>query len=543
MFARARTVAVAVASLLAATAMAIQLSPTPAGAVASPSVAVYDSVPAPLPFNLPSEGAEAVNFSELGNKVSLAPTTEPLQNVVETFSTQGCESGGGVTCLTTPGATFSEPITFNIYSAGPSGAVGNLLVTTTQTFNIPYRPSASINCSGGGWQDPSGGCHGGLAVNLTFDFSSRHLVLPSTVIYGVSYNTTHHGPVPYGTGTACFTSSGGCGYDSLNVGFGQDPTNVTVGSQTNPGTLYLDSDNPSNYCDLGAAGTGVFRLDSPNVPPCYGVSTPAAPPYYVPAVQFNVLNPPPASSTGYWEVASDGGIFAFGPNFLGSMGGKPLNAPVVGMAQTPSGLGYWEAASDGGIFTFGDAGFFGSMGGRHLNAAVTGMASTPTGDGYWEVASDGGIFTFGDAGFFGSMGGTPHAHPIIGIAPTPSGKGYWEAASDGTVYPFGDAQSLGSTGTPLNAPIVGIAATTSAQGYWLAASDGGIFTFGNAGFFGSMGGRHLNEPVVGLARTPTGAGYTEVASDGGVFNFGDSVFAGSMGGQHLNEPMVGIAAP
>jgi hypothetical protein len=44
------------------------------------------------------------------------------------------------------------------------------------------------------------------------------------------------------------------------------------------------------------------------------------------------------------------------------------------MAPTPSGLGYWEVASDGGIFTFGDAQFLGSMGGQHLNAPVVGMA-------------------------------------------------------------------------------------------------------------------------------------------------------------------------
>ena len=446
MLTRMRAALVAVTSSLVTAAMVVLPSPAQAGALAPAIVAVYDSVPSPLPFNLASQGAEAVNFSELGNKVSLTPSTEPLQNVVETFSTQGCENGGGVTCVTTPGATFAEPITFNIYSAGPSGVVGSLIATTTQTFNIPYRPSASISCSGGGWQDSLGGCHSGLAVNLTFDFSSQHVVLPSTVIYGVSYNTTHHGPAPYGTGTACFTSSGGCGYDSLNVALSQEPTNVTVGSDPNPGTLYLNSDNPANYCDLGTAGTGVFRLDSPNVPPCYGVNTPPNPPYYVTAVQFNVLNPPPVSTNGYWEVASDGGIFAFGPPFLGSMGAKPLNAPVVGMAGTPSGHGYWEVASDGGIFTFGDAAFFGSMGGQHLNAPVAGMATTPSGQGYWEVATDGGVFTFGDAGFFGSMGGKSHASPVVGIAPTPSGKGYWEVASDGTVYPFGDAQSLGSTG-------------------------------------------------------------------------------------------------
>ena len=59
---------------------------------------------------------------------------------------------------------------------------------------------------------------------------------------------------------------------------------------------------------------------------------------------------------GYWLVASDGGIFAFGKArfFLGSMGGQPLDSPIVGMAATPSGGGYWLVASDGGIFAFGD---------------------------------------------------------------------------------------------------------------------------------------------------------------------------------------------
>ena len=41
--------------------------------------------------------------------------------------------------------------------------------------------------------------------------------------------------------------------------------------------------------------------------------------------------------------------------FHGSMGGLHLNQPMVGMAPTPTGNGYWLVASDGGIFAFGDA--------------------------------------------------------------------------------------------------------------------------------------------------------------------------------------------
>jgi hypothetical protein len=97
---------------------------------------------------------------------------------------------------------------------------------------------------------------------------------------------------------------------------------------------------------------------------------------------------------GYWEVASDGGIFAFGASFFGSTGAIRLNQPVNGMAATPDGMGYWFVSSDGGIFAFGDARFSGSMGGTALDAPVVGMAADNATGGYWLVASDGGIFSF-----------------------------------------------------------------------------------------------------------------------------------------------------
>ena len=60
----------------------------------------------------------------------------------------------------------------------------------------------------------------------------------------------------------------------------------------------------------------------------------------------------------YCLVASDGGIFSFGDAlFQGSIGGKPLNAPIVGMAQVPGQQGY------------------NFVGGKPLNAPIVGMAA------------------------------------------------------------------------------------------------------------------------------------------------------------------------
>jgi hypothetical protein len=47
------------------------------------------------------------------------------------------------------------------------------------------------------------------------------------------------------------------------------------------------------------------------------------------------------------------------------------------MAADATGSGYWLVASDGGIFAFGDAVFEGSTGGQHLNRPVVGMANGP----------------------------------------------------------------------------------------------------------------------------------------------------------------------
>ena len=71
------------------------------------------------------------------------------------------------------------------------------------------------------------------------------------------------------------------------------------------------------------------------------------------------------------------------------------------MAPTSNGQGYWFVASDGGIFAFGNATFHGSLGGQSLSAPITGMASDNATGGYWMVGEDGSVYSLG-APFYGS---------------------------------------------------------------------------------------------------------------------------------------------
>jgi len=253
--------------------------------------------------------------------------------------------------------------------------------------------------------------------------------------------------------------------------------------------------------------------------------------YGVQSYWFEVTNEASGGIGGYWMAAADGGIFAFGnAGFHGSMGGRHLNEPIVGMAATHDQKGYWLVASDGGIFSFGDASFYGSMGGRHLNKPIVGMAVTPDGKGYWMVASDGGIFSFGDASFYESMGGRHLNKPVVGISPTPDGKGYWMVASDGGIFSFGDAKFYGSTGAiRLNKPIYAMARDAQGTGYWMVASDGGVFAFGTAAYEGSLPGLGIsNDTAVSLLPTDDGLGYLIVCGNGAAYDVGDAPLLGDV---------------
>ena len=283
-----------------------------------------------------------------------------------------------------------------------------------------------------------------------------------------------------------------------------------------------------------------LSFDTSNAPPAPVLSDPNP---NGPAAASPSCPGPPPPPPGYWQVASDGGIFTFGgAQFYGSTGSIRLNKPVVGMAATPDRRGYWLVASDGGIFAYGDAQFYGSTGSMVLNKPILGMIPTHDGGGYWLIARDGGVFAFGDAPFLGSTGGNAPPYPITAAAPGYINGGYWMVDSNGQVFNFGNAPAEGS---PASAPdgytISGIAPTRDDHGYWLSSWNGNVAGFGDAAGYGSMYGTNLNAPIVGITATRDGAGYWLQGSDGGIFTFGDAPFLGSMGGHHLNAPVVGIA--
>ena len=127
-------------------------------------------------------------------------------------------------------------------------------------------------------------------------------------------------------------------------------------------------------------------------------------------------------------------------------------ASATRVAEQGNGSGYWLVASDGGVFTFGTAAFYGSMGGKHLNSPITGIVATADGHGYWLVAKDGGVFTFGDATFDGSMGAATLAAPVVGMTSSSS-------AAPGATGPQGPA---GPAGQPNYGYVYNVSAQTVA---------------------------------------------------------------------------------
>ena len=246
---------------------------------------------------------------------------------------------------------------------------------------------------------------------------------------------------------------------------------------------------------------------------------------------------PPVS--GYDLVGSDGGVFAFGGAFHGSLPGLGVNVDdIAGIVPTTTGNGYFLVGSDGGVFAF-NAPFANSLPGIGVHVSdIVGIVPTTNDQGYFLVGRDGGVFSL-NAPFENSLPGLGiHVDDIVGIAATPNDRGYWLIGSNGAVYAFGDARSHGDA--PAGA--VGIAAAHDGGGYWIAGSNGVVTPFGDARTFGDLDSLGISN-IVGITVSPDSRGYDLFGSDGGVFSFGDAAYKGSLPGLgvHLSD-IVGAAS-
>jgi DNA-binding beta-propeller fold protein YncE len=218
---------------------------------------------------------------------------------------------------------------------------------------------------------------------------------------------------------------------------------------------------------------------------------------------------PTGDHNGYWLDASDGGVFSYGDTqFYGSIPGTglnpagsglphSLNAPIVGMVPSSDGGGYFMVASDGGVFAFGDARFEGScpgMGG--CSGAAVAVVPDASGNGYWLVTQTGNVYAFGDAPSYGAPGS--QGSPVTSAVRTADGRGYWVLLADGAVYAYGDAVSRGGPAGSVGGfdPATAIFSDATGGGYWVASAAGAVFSYGDAPNDGSMVGNHLNGSII-----------------------------------------------
>lgn len=264
---------------------------------------VYNNIPYRLPLNVFSQGAEAYNFTELGDGLTLAGKAGGTLNTVTVImQSWACQTGnwqsgpGPNACFTPPGATYTMPVTVNVYSVNSSGtslegvtpapAPLTLLATATESFNMPYRPSSNfVDCpasaseaSGGYYQWYNANtqtCQDGIDFPITFDLSPQGVKLPSEIIVTFAYNTSDYGPSPLGDSTACHSTPAGCFYDSLNIsgaaGVAAFPGAVlapNVGSVLNVNGIFAEFPNAdAALCGTGTLPANTLALDAS--PGCY----------------------------------------------------------------------------------------------------------------------------------------------------------------------------------------------------------------------------------------------------------------------------------
>ena len=139
-----------------------------------------------------------------------------------------------------------------------------------------------------------------------------------------------------------------------------------------------------------------------------------------------------ARATGWWRATAAFSLTGT-PTFTVPPGKFHLEQPIVGIAATPDGHGYWLVASDGGIFAFGDARFYGSAGTIHLKRRSSASSRAQTGGAISWWPRTVACLPLAMRRFLGSLPGKRIATSVAAVTPTNSGRGYYVVATNGRV--------------------------------------------------------------------------------------------------------------
>lgn len=264
----------ALASIAALSLTATALVVGAASPAAASSAVVYDSIPETQPASYPSLGFQAQATWEFGDYVVLGGTNRTVTNVTISLNSWACETGGWSTgdCVTTPGSTYTHPVTMNLYDVDNSGSVpmvGALIASVTQEVDVPHRPTPSpAQCGGASttqWFDSvRGTCQNGFAFDVPFDFSGEEALVGNDVIVTLAYNTQSYGANPTQDPTGA--------YNSLNVSLNSLAA-PTIGTDENAAemmrdTTYLGSTRGLKTSSLISIYNGlVMEITADEVPP------------------------------------------------------------------------------------------------------------------------------------------------------------------------------------------------------------------------------------------------------------------------------------
>ena len=437
-----------------------------------------NSVSGPLTYTGPGLSAEWIE--------ELPTATSPPQPYLANF---------GSAQFTQLALNAVDPSTTVFSSVDMVDGVGNVIAhagsISNQSFPITYVPEQTTTAVSA---NPTSSTFGS-SVTYSAGVSSAGPAPTGTVAFtdGSTYLCT--ATLSNGSGS-CAATSTPQGNDVVHGQYSGDANSVASSGTTN---IVVAAPSPHGYWLVGSDG-GIFTFGS------------AA--FYGSTGSLRLQRPvvgivPTANRGGYWLDASDGGVFSFGDTqFYGSIPGlglhpagsglpNSLNAPIVGMVPSIDDGGYFMVARDGGVFAFGDAHFAGSCPGIG-GCAGSAVAVDARPQRRWLLGGD-------------LHGQRLHLRrrPLLRRTPTwPRHLGRGHPRREGLLGALERRRGLplrrcgNNLGSPSSANFnaldaaTAIFATSDGAGYWVSSALGDVFNYGDAPNDGGMSGTHLNGAII-----------------------------------------------